>query len=229
MKFITLALSLAMLLGATTAQAQTVTIKAEAGDEQVLVTIPDGWKRVHSDKATEGDVRTAIYEYLPPGKVVTDWDEMITVVVMTFADEVKDGIERNTAVAMTKSFYKDLCDSHPDQMSIFPNTVNGFGTAAFSAGCEIRKDAKTQATERGYLRNVEFLSGVVVRGTRTLFQVQHAWHSDLIKSDAKGNLTGPDEAMTAMAQAAEDATALSFEGVWPCDPSRKDRACAKPH
>lgn len=228
MKLVTFFVAAAALVSATAASAQNITIKSEAGGEQIIVTIPDGWKRVHSDKGTADGVRSSIYKYLPPGKVVTDWDKMITIVVMNFPEEIKADIEKNTAVAMTKTFYSSHCKDHPDEMSIFPNTVNGFATAAFSAGCDVRNDVRNTANSKIYLRNVEFLSGIVIRGTKTLFQIQHTWHSDLLKGDANGNLTGPDEELLAMRQAAEEATELSFEGFWPCDTSRKGRSCKKP-
>lgn len=220
----------AVIVSFTPAQgfAQDVSIASADGGERVILTLPNGWHEAASSQARAGTSHTMLREFLPDGQSTDNWNAIISVLTTTYDDAPNEDDFETAAKAITVRFYADLCEGKPDRMGVYRVPKNGYGTAIFNAGCSLRPEAKANAKPGIYLRDVEFLTGVVIQGEKTIYVVQHAWHSDLLKSDGKGGLTGPESELAAMQTAGEEAAKLSFEGVWPCNDARPDRPCTKP-
>lgn len=219
--------SLFVLSATVAAHAGTIGIDIPDSTEKVLIDLPEGWVEAFTDEKASGTRRTIIHEYVPDGQTVSDWEEMITVVLTRPEKAPDDEQYINNAKAMTIKFYRDLCIGHPERMMVPTETRNGYPTALFYMSCIVRPEAKAARPEQ--VKNLESLIGISMtsQGGWSL-QVQRAWHTNKLEDDGKAGLKGPDKKRDEFEAAQAAMMKFAQEEVVICNTADSAKPCTLP-
>ena len=134
--------------------------------EQLFVGIPEGWDEAWRHE--QGN--QAIVEYLPSGRSVSDWVEMIT--LQEFPGAAVDPLQYLDKVVAA---FGDGCQAvrHEGPRA---SEENGYPVAL--AYMECKGPDPTKAAPGVVLKNIEFLAIKAIQGVKALHVVQRAWHGD---------------------------------------------------
>lgn len=217
----TLTLTAMMMLTAFAVQAEVVEIDIPGSTERLLIDLPEGWTEAHRETK---DAQTLI-EYIPGGQTVENWDDMITVTLLTRKMPGENPHE-NLAKLWAVIFGKTVCREEPKNPAVTSSDRNGFPAAAYSLGCLVKPIAKQ--VPQIYVRDYELISGLVINGNDGIYQVQRAWHTDEFKINDAGMIEDGYAAAKKIAAVSEETSSFVQRMVLPCDTAKSDRPCTAP-
>ncbi|MBX3508302.1 MAG: hypothetical protein KF714_05910 [Parvibaculum sp.] len=222
----TLALAAIFILAASASRAETIEFEAPDSTERFIVELPKGWGEVHHKKSGSGDAVQEMWEFLAKGQTTTNWDEMITVIIARSGNpgpQAHEDIARLTIEMFGQLFCKNLFGD----ASIHSGVRNGFPVAIYNVSCFTNPDAPS--IPGVYSREFEMLSGLVIIGENSIYQLQRAWHTDEFEIDPKtGMAMDGYNALKKIAEFSQLTTSYVGSSTWPCNPARSDRPCTAP-
>lgn len=217
----TIALAVALIFSAMAARAEIVEIDVPGSTERILIDLPEGWAEAHRETK---DAQTLI-EYVPEGQTVGNWDEMITVTLLTRKMPGENAHE-NLAKLWAVIFGKTVCREEPKSPVVVSGHHNGFPTAAYSLSCLVKPIAKK--LPQIYARDYELISGLVIDGGDGIYQVQRAWHTDEFKVNEAGLIEDGYAAARKIAAVSEETGIFVERMVLPCDTADSAKPCTLP-
>lgn len=139
--------------------------KIPIAPERILTPMPAGWKVAYHAK----DSRQEVQEFVPAGETVEDWSEMVTT-------KIFDGLDRSAKAYNTYTMgrFAALCS---DSKKVVGEPEHRSGYVASLAFIECVTSPETRKRNR-FVRKVEFLVQLAIKGRDALYVVESAWHTD---------------------------------------------------
>lgn len=133
--------------------------------ERIVTPMPAGWTQAYHARDNGREVR----ELVPAGETVENWSEMVTT-------KIFDGLERGAKEynLYTMERFAALCS---EATKVVGETEERLGYSSSLAFIECVTSAQTRETNK-YVRKVEFLVQLAIKGSEALYVAESAWHSD---------------------------------------------------
>ena len=182
-----------------TADGTTATLPVAA--ERIVTPMPEDWKEAYHAK----DARQEVREFVPAGESVENWSAMVTT-------KIFDGMNRSAKEYNTHTMerFASLCSQ---STKVVGETEERFGYPSSLAFIECVTSPATREKNK-YVRKVEFLVQVAIKGDEALYVAESAWHTD--------DLTGPRP--TADADLL-NRIASRLDKVYVCDDRIEEKKC----
>jgi hypothetical protein len=137
--------------------------------ERIVTPIPAGWAEVYHAK----DARQEVREFVPGGEKVDNWSAMVTT-------KIFDGLARGAKEYNTHTMdrFASLCT---EAVKIVGETEDRFGYPSSLAFIECVTSPATREKNK-YVRKVEFLVQIAIKGSEALYVAESAWHTDDISA-----------------------------------------------
>jgi hypothetical protein len=133
--------------------------------ERIVTPMPSGWTEAYHAK----DARQEVREFVPAGETEENWSAMVTT-------KIFDGMNRGAKEynIHTMERFASLCS---ESTKVVGETENRFGYPSSLAFIECVTSPATREKNK-YVRRVEFLVQVAIRGSDALYVAESAWHTD---------------------------------------------------
>lgn len=133
--------------------------------ERIVTPMPAGWTEAYHAK----DARQEVREFVPAGETEENWSAMVTTKI--FDGLNRDAKEYNT---YTMERFASLCS---ESTKVVGETEDRFGYPSSLAFIECITSPETREKNK-YVRKVEFLVQIAIRGSDALYVAESAWHTD---------------------------------------------------
>lgn len=219
-----------LILSPSIAEANEVfTLRPQSSKEQVSFAIPMGWHGEAGTRMSIGTWQTDRYEYYPEGQSARGWNERLVVSMTDRHEAVAPGTRRKLAANSLLAFNQDFCINPIKKDSADGFRQNNYEFSFINARCAVRPDMKQIFPGVESRKNTEAVMGGVMEGMTATYEFKWEWRSDNVTySENKKQFVGPASEVNSLNIAMRDGFRM-LSTIWPCDPSRPDRSCTRPH